>query len=104
LLIERPEHEDKGEKIIPLCLQMLIENAVKHNVVSEEEQLKVVVKIEDDQVIVSNNLQLRNLTENSTKLGLTNIKARYELLIGKSVNVEQTKESSIVYIPLISAV
>lgn len=104
LLIERPEYEDKGENIIPLCLQMLIENAVKHNVVSEEEQLKIVVKIEDDQVCVSNNIQLRNVTEGSTKLGLANIKARYALLNGKSVKVEQTKENFTVYVPLISAV
>lgn len=104
LLIELPEYEDKGQNIIPLCLQMLLENAVKHNVVSEEEPLKVVVKIEDDQVSVSNNLQLRNLTESSTKLGLTNIKARYELLIGKSVKVEQKKERFTVYVPLISTI
>lgn len=61
----------------PMSLQMLIENAIKHNVISEEFPLTVNIGVEENKICVSNSIQLRTVTEESTKTGLKNIKDRY---------------------------
>ena len=88
-------------EIIPLTLQLLIENAVKHNTMSMSNPLQISIYIEDNTLIVSNPLQLRKPAEATTKLGLKNIIARYKLLQNKQVAVDQTDSHFIVKIPLI---
>lgn len=92
----------KGHFILPLSLQILIENAVKHNITSKTKPLKVDITNDKNFVIVSNNLQKKNQTYNSTKLGLANIKSRYELLASKKIKVIETSESFTVYLPIIN--
>jgi LytS/YehU family sensor histidine kinase len=65
-----------GREIVPLALQLLVENAVKHNVVSTEKPLLVEVKVTDQSVVVVNNLQLRPAAVDSTGLGQQNIRQR----------------------------
>ena len=103
LVINRSKCPEGGFHIVPLCLQMLLENAVKHNVISEEEKLVIEIWEENDYIHLSNNLQLRNLSERSTKLGLENIKARYELIPGKKVKIMQNDDRFVVAIPLIKS-
>lgn len=86
----------------PLSLQMLIENAIKHNEISNEMPLKITLKINNDMVEVSNNLQLRITTEPSSKTGLQNIKDRYKFFTTKDVEVIETNRSFVVKIPLLS--
>ncbi|WP_031526565.1 sensor histidine kinase [Dyadobacter crusticola] len=88
--------------IIPLTLQLLIENAVKHNTMSVSSPLQVNIGIEDGMLVVSNPLQLRQLTEPTTGLGLKNIINRYKLLLDKDVVIEKSESHFIVRIPLIS--
>lgn len=91
--------------VAPLVLQMLIENAIKHNEITQENPLMIKLLIENEYLIVSNNLQLKNSElHESTEMGLTNIKARYESLSNNKVLVDETTTSFKVSIPLITKV
>lgn len=92
---------DNGDKIIPVSLQMLIENAVKHNVTSQKKKLNIELYIEDNYVVVKNNLQLRGSSDNSLGLGLNNLRNRYSALIQKEVLTKKTDEFFYVKLPLI---
>ncbi len=86
----------------PLSLQLLVENAVKHNIISAKKPLKIKIhKNEMDQLIVSNNLQEKQQTMPSTGTGLSNIKNRYEILSNQSIEINKTKDNFSVAIPLI---
>lgn len=89
--------------IAPLTLQLLIENAVKHNRMSEKEPLIVAISIKDEHLIVTNPLRPRSELEviTSTGIGLSNIKNRYQLLTKTPVQIEENEESFTVKIPLI---
>lgn len=88
--------------VIPLTLQLLIENAVKHNTMSLANPLIVSVYIEHGMLVISNPLQIRQLSETTTGLGLKNIVSRYNLLQNKQVIISKTDSRFIVKIPLIS--
>jgi LytS/YehU family sensor histidine kinase len=87
-------------KIPPLALQMLIENAVKHNLMSERNPLKVNVSFEDDHICVENNITEEPRKVPSFKIGLNNINARYQLLSNKEIIIANG-QSFIVKIPVI---
>ncbi|TLV03849.1 sensor histidine kinase [Dyadobacter luticola] len=87
--------------VIPLTLQLLIENAVKHNTMSVNNPLAVSISIIEGMLVVSNPLQLRKLDEPTTGLGLKNIINRYKLLLDKQVVIDKTGGFFIVKIPLI---
>lgn len=87
----------------PLALQMLIENAIKHNEISEELPLTVDIKINDGKLEVSNNLQLRSTSEVSSKTGLQNIKDRYKFFTDDLVEVYEFKDHFIVKVPLLKS-
>ncbi len=94
-----------GEKfyIIPASLQMLIENAIKHNVVSKNRPLHIDVHLNgNNTLVVTNNLQLRESVDDSTKIGLSNIVKRYWLVSGKKVEVHKDDEAFTVTLPLLT--
>lgn len=92
----------KQGHIVPLSLQILVENAVKHNVISKSKPLQVDITSEENGYIsVVNNLQPKVHPEASTRFGLESLKRRYELLFGKSVKVEKTLTYFKVCIPVI---
>ena len=91
--------------IAPLTLQMLVENAIKHNVVSKMNPLFIDVYVENGRsIVVKNNLQKKNVIEKSTKTGLQNIQKRYELLGDKVIDIMATAKNFIVAVPLIDLV
>lgn len=97
-------HMDKPIKdayILPLTLQMLVENAVKHNVISEQRPLDVYIKVDEDCVTVCNNLQPKSRPEPSTQFGLQSIIRRYSLLTDQKVIIEQKNNTFKVCIPII---
>lgn len=90
-------------KIAPLTLQLLIENAVKHNRMSLAEPLVVHITIEDDcMLVVKNKLQPRTTEYKSTGVGLQNIMNRYALLTKRQVWAGETEDQFVVKIPLLN--
>jgi hypothetical protein len=100
---EIPEKASNSElKIIPLSLQLLLENTVKHNIVSEENPLKVVITEEDGYLIITNNYNPKTAVEQGTKVGLKNIIDRYQLITLKKVTVDKQTDKFTVKLPLLT--
>ncbi|MDP4149201.1 MAG: histidine kinase [Bacteroidota bacterium] len=89
------------QKIVPLSLQILMENAIKHNIVSSAKPLQIDVFAENGRLVVRNTLQKRHQSNESTGIGLDNIRNRYKLLGGREVDVKEDASSFTVSIPLI---
>jgi len=88
--------------IPPLTLQMLAENAIKHNVISKAKPLHIDIYIENGKsVVVKNNLQRKNSLDKSTKTGLENIRKRYSILGKKEIDVITSATNFMVAVPLI---
>jgi LytS/YehU family sensor histidine kinase len=90
-----------GTAIVPLTLQMLFENAIKHNVISTEKPLTIEVFFEHDHLVVRNNLQRKNQVMDSTGVGLQNIKDRYKILTDQEVDVIASQQYFTVVVPVV---
>lgn len=89
-------------QIVPLGLQMLIENAIKHNVIADDMPLKIEIEIEDGFIIVRNNLQKKNaIISYKESLGLENLRNRYMYLSNAVVEVIESDYTFIVKLPTI---
>lgn len=89
-------------QIVPLSLQILIENAIKHNIISSEMPLAVEVYVENNHwLVVRNNLQKKEQEMPSTQVGLQNIKHRYTFFTNDEVVVEATADYFSVRLPLL---
>ena len=97
---EIPE-ELLARHIIPCALQLLIENATKHNAVSPERPLTITISAEGDMLRVTNPLQPRISKQPSTGKGLKNIRQQYLDLAEQEIRVEQTDTDFIVELPLL---
>ena len=96
------ESQDHKKYIPPLTIQMLVENAIKHNVISEIRPLKIHISSQNGFIAVKNNLQEKRVeSRNSNKSGLSNIQKRYTYFTDKEVQVFKDPENFIVKIPLI---
>jgi PAS domain S-box-containing protein len=94
--------EDKLQlKVVPLALQLLIENAIKHNTFSRKQPLLVNVFSEGDYLIVENNLQMREAHVQSTGVGLNNIGSRYAYFTERKVISGEVDNKFVVKIPLL---
>jgi LytS/YehU family sensor histidine kinase len=88
----------------PLTLQMLVENAIKHNIISKERPLTIRLALDKDEYLsIENNVQEKSTFEKSTKVGLQNIVNRYNFLTQKKIEVLHNKQVFSVKIPLLSA-
>ncbi len=86
----------------PLTLQMLVENAIKHNIVSNSQPLTIQIYSSDtDKIIVQNTLQKKKFVKGSTQKGLVNIKKRYKFLTKDEVDIITTGSYFMVALPLI---
>jgi len=97
--IQIPDHFLISE-IPPFSLQILVENAVKHNVVSEEEPLTIHIYIEGSWLCVENNLCAKMSVEESTGKGLKNISERYKLLSNMDIEIIGNNKTFLVKLPL----
>lgn len=102
LEFEVVEDFDLNYQIVPLSLQILLENCIKHNRISSDEILKVKVYIEDDYLLIKNNLQIKKQLNKSTGKGLKNIIDRYKSFTRKKVEIQQTENEFIVKLPLLT--
>lgn len=96
-------NDQLGDTLLaPFTLQLLIENAIKHNVASVARRLKIdIYDAEEDYIIVTNKLQPKLSTLHSTGIGLDNIMQRYQLLFGKDILIERTEVAFTVKLPII---
>ena len=85
----------------PLAIQLLVENAIKHNVVSQKDPLTIEIAIHDNFCIVRNNLKEKKVKD-STGIGLENIKSRYQYLTNDEVKIIKTEDCFEVRVPLLN--
>ena len=99
LRIELPTSD--GIRVVPLALQMLVENAVKHNVVSSSKPLRIRIFRKEDFLVVENNFQPKRRKVASTKFGLASLQRQYEYLAEKTIRTEQTEAYFRVHLPVL---
>jgi sensor histidine kinase YesM len=93
-----------SKKLPPLTLQLLAENAIKHNIISASKPLRISLKINSNEELeMRNNLQLRHDKPPSTKIGHKNLVQRYELLSGKLPDFRETENEFIAAVPLLTS-
>ena len=101
--LEIPEHSNNPEaKIVPLSLQLLLENAVKHNVVTSAKPLYIRVYEEEGSLVVENNLQEKQVVKKSSGVGLQNIQQRYRILTDRQVQIAESTSDFKVKLPLLT--
>jgi hypothetical protein len=89
-------------KVVPLSLQLLLENTVKHNIVSEQKPLFIKIYIENGFLVIENNLQKKEVLQDRKGVGLQNIIDRYALISRKKMIVEQTENRFKVKLPILT--
>ncbi|WP_417860434.1 histidine kinase [Winogradskyella sediminis] len=103
IIFEIPDQASNPEsKVVPLSLQLLLENAVKHNMVTSSKPLHVKIYEDGNHLVVMNNLQLKQIVKKSSGVGLENIKQRYQLLSNKKVIINQREKDFAVAIPMLT--
>ena len=103
ITFEIPEGFDNEEaKVVPLSLQLLLENCIKHNVVSEAKPLHIKISIENNQLVVANNFQKKEVLSDRKGVGLQNIVSRYAILTDRSVKVQEDEQSFKVFLPILT--
>lgn len=90
-------------RIIPLSLQLLFENAIKHNIIASDQPLTISLQVRNHQLVVCNNLQRKRQSQPSTGVGLENVRHRYAFFTDRKVVVSETEEAFEVHLPLIEA-
>lgn len=95
------EIKDKAYALPPFSLQLLVENAIKHNIISATQPMEILITQEGEKLVISNAIVPRVSTETSTGIGLKNLASRYQLLIQKDIAISQDKDVFKVILPLI---
>lgn len=103
IIFDIPEAASNPEsKVVPLSLQLLLENAVKHNMVTPSKPLHIKVYEDGKNLIVQNNLQEKQIVKKSSGVGLNNITQRYDLLTEREVYINKTASDFQVAIPMLT--
>ncbi|MDQ0592266.1 two-component system LytT family sensor kinase [Chryseobacterium ginsenosidimutans] len=95
--------EDYRRFVVPLSLQLLLENCIKHNFATSSKPLIIKIFSENDTLCIENNLQAREQIKESAGIGLSNIVQRYSLLTKRNVFIEKSKDYFKVKLPVLSA-
>jgi sensor histidine kinase YesM len=99
---ELPEIVNGDAKVIPLSLQLVLENCIKHNVVSSSKPLHITIRIEENQLVVENNWQKKDVLSSGKGVGLQNIVNRYALLTERKVKIINSEKFFTVYLPILT--
>ncbi len=95
---------DLSDKLIPPgALQTLLENVVKHNVATSEKPVVTEISVENESLIVSNNIQLKNSAKFSNKVGLKNLESRYQFLSDDKMIINQTDKFEVI-LPILKSI
>lgn len=87
--------------IPPMTLQLLFDNAVKHNEISESSPLSIKIFIDNNYLVVSNNINPKSGDTSGTGLGIQNLMKRYEILADKDILIERSEHEFVVRLPII---
>jgi len=101
LQIDLKENTGKEIFIIPCALQILVENAIKHNSFTHEQPLNIQVIVDSDNIVVESSGKQKQFLPGTTKVGLKNLGAQYKLLAKKNIDVEDFENKFIVKLPVI---
>jgi len=93
---------NENEFIVPLSLQIILENTIKHNIVSESKPLKIRIYKNENFLVVENTFQPKEIIKDSTGVGLNNIKNRYQLISKRTIHINQTSETFRVSLPILT--
>lgn len=96
------KNEDLRRFVVPLSLQLLLENCIKHNLATSSKPLLIKIFTEGDTLCIENNLQIREQMKESAGIGLSNIVQRYSLLTNKNVFIEKSEDYFKVKLPVLS--
>ena len=99
VLIENIQPE---AKVVPLSLQLLLENAVKHNIISEQKPLHIQIYIENDALVIQNNFQKKAVLQDGQGVGIQNIINRYDIITNREVIIEQNENAFTVKLPILT--
>ena len=103
ITFELPENFENDEaKVVPLSLQLLLENCIKHNIVSEKKPLHIKIAIENGQLTIENNFQKKEVLQDRKGVGLQNIVNRYAILSKRKVVIEQNEKKFKVFLPILT--
>ncbi|WP_298481170.1 2TM domain-containing protein [uncultured Maribacter sp.] len=103
IILDIPDScSDPEAKIVPLSLQLLLENAVKHNVVTADKPLSIRVFEEEGNLCVSNNIQEKRVVKKSSGVGLVNIQERYGILTDRRVVIDKAASVFSVQLPMLT--
>lgn len=100
-IIDMDVNETDKFKVIPVSLQILVENAIKHSTMSREQPLVVTIRQIDDYIMISNRIQRKSILAVSTQKGLSNLKERVRLIMQRELIIIDNEDQFIVKLPLI---
>jgi len=103
LKIDINVHANSDEYIVPMTLQLLIENAVKHNEVSEAFPLRITIRKDNDYLEVENELRLKNVGVDSKKTGLKNIFQQFAFFSDRPIEIIPQANSFLVRVPILKS-
>ncbi|MGV7105593.1 2TM domain-containing protein [Flavobacterium sp. U410] len=96
------DFENIEARVVPLSLQLLLENCIKHNIVSEQKPLHIKIYIENNELIVENNKQKKEVLQDRKGVGLQNIVNRYAILTDRKVAVYETDKVFRIKLPILT--
>lgn len=93
----------RSTRIVPLSLQLLFENAIKHNIISADQPLAISLQVDNSHLLMRNKLQRKRQSQPSTGVGLENVRHRYAFFTDRNVVISETDDTFEVHLPLIEA-
>lgn len=99
---EVPTFENEEAKVVPLSLQLLLENCIKHNIVSEKKPLHIKIYISANELIIENNKQIKEVLQDRKGVGLQNIVNRYAILTKRNVIIQESENIFKVKLPILT--
>ena len=102
ITFELPEFDNEEAKVVPLSLQLLLENCIKHNIVSEKKPLHIKIYIQENELIIENNKQIKEVLQDRKGVGLQNIVNRYAILTKRNVIIQESETIFKVKLPILT--
>ena len=101
IVLKNETGDISGLQIVPVSIQLLVENALKHNISTRKQPLEITIHMEGiDKITVRNNLQKKTQLETSSKIGLKNLNERCRLILGREIETAETADEFVVKTPL----